>query len=153
MLVLLWSCQKLLLVFDQGFARYPFLGRRRVEPGCAELWLKSCGNQRHVCSGLKQLIGVVVAAWPASESCALQPTAKMPRCARAPTPVGCVACSGPMPVSRASAGVTINNELPTIIKNKIQSRCKIGYFVKTHLRKLCVLLRSHVLLGVSSLKV
>ena len=55
-------------------------------------------------------MGVVVAGWPASEPCMLPPTAGMPRCARPPAPTGCVACSGPIPASRSSAGAT--KELP-----------------------------------------
>ena len=34
-----------------------------------------------------------------------------------------------------------------IIKMKIHSSCEIEYFVETHLCKLCVILRSRVLLG------
>ena len=32
-----------------------------------------------------------------------------------------------------------------VYKNKITLRCEIGYFVETHLRTLCVILRSRVL--------
>ena len=40
-----------------------------------------------------------------------------------------------------------------IIKNKIHSSCEIEYFVETHLCKLCVILRSRVLLVVCLLVV
>ena len=36
---------------------------------------------------------------------------------------------------------------------KKNSSCKIEFFVETHLCKLCVMLRSRVLLGVSSLRI
>ena len=42
-------------------------------------------------------------------------------------------------------GGGLNHVLPYNTKNKIHSSCEIEYFVKTHLCKLCVMLRSRVL--------
>ena len=40
---------------------------------------------------------------------------------------------------------SLNEEIKYIMKIKIHCSCEIEYFVGTHLRKLCVILRSRVL--------
>ena len=47
----------------------------------------------------------------------------------------------------------VSFEVSYIEKIKLHSSCEIEHFVETHLCKLCVILRSRVLLGVSSLRI